>query len=274
MMRHGAPQVAPFEQASGRAPPFPGIIPHQAEPGSPVGRGRPGRSPEGLQPAPDADRHPLVNRTTVPHFVTSSSAPVSSPNVPADIDQRRRRVRRFIDTNFGSQRAFCEATGLKPARVSKALQDRYVSNRRLLPLEHAIEQWRAERGRSAVESDHTVPVYRLVGGEPHPIGDREPVGPRLIGSRIDRERLLYVEVTFGHHAIIEQGRSDRLHLDDLHGSQPPGTTEYAGLVDDVWAYVPVRFGRDGQASLPDSLDERRVVLFGRVVTTLQPRQDR
>lgn len=205
--------------------------------------------------------------------MTSSSPPVSSPNVPAEIDQRRRRVRRFIDTNFGSQRAFCEATGLKPARVSKALQDRYVSNRRLLPLEHAIEQWRAERGRSAIDRDQTVPVYRLIGGEPHPIGDREPVGPRLIGARLDREHLLYIEVTFGHHAIIERCESDRLRLDDLHGSRPPGTTEYAGLVDDVWAYVPVRFDRDGRASLPASLDNRRVVLFGRVVTTLQPRDE-
>lgn len=201
----------------------------------------------------------------------TSPPTVSSSRVSSELDGRRRQVRRFIERNFGSQRAFCEATGLKPARVSKALQDRYVSNRRLLPLEHAIDQWRNERGRGLGEADATIPVYRLSGSELLPVGDREPIGPRLIGTRTDRDGLLYVGVTYGHHAVIEQGPSGRLGVDDLTGTQPPGTVEYAGLVDGVWTYVPVRFAEDGRAGLPASLRERRVVLFGRVIATMMLR---
>lgn len=203
--------------------------------------------------------------------MSTSPPTVSSSRVSSELDERRRRVRRFIELNFGSQRAFCEATGLKPARVSKALQDRYVSNRRLLPLEHAIDQWRNERGRGPGEADATIPVYRLSGNELQPVGDREPVGPRLIGTGTDRDALLYVDVTYGHHAVIERGPSDRLRVEDLAGTQPPGTVEYGGLVDGGWTYVPVRFADDGSAELPASLRERRMVLFGRVIATMMLR---
>ena len=201
----------------------------------------------------------------------STPPTVSSSRVSSKLDERRGQVRHFIELNFGSQRAFCEATGLKPARVSKALQDRYVSNRRLLPLEHAIDQWQTARGRGAAESDPTIPVYRLAGGELQPVGDREPIGPRLIGTGTDRDALLYVNVTYGHHAVIERGPSGRLDVEDLIGTQPPGTAEYAGLVDGVWTYVPVCFADDGRAELPASLRERRVVLFGRVIATMRLR---
>jgi hypothetical protein len=203
--------------------------------------------------------------------VSTSPPTVSSSRVSSELDERRRQVRRFIELNFGSQRAFCEATGLKPARVSKALQDRYVSNRRLLPLEHAIDQWRTARGRGAAESDSTIPVYRLAGDGLQPDGDREPIGSRLIGAGTDRDRLLYVEVTYGHHAVIERGPSRRLGVDDLTGTQPPGTVEYAGFVDGVWTYLPVRFVDNGRAELPASLRDRRVVLAGRVIARLMPR---
>jgi hypothetical protein len=191
--------------------------------------------------------------------------------VSSELAERRRRVRRFIELNFGSQRAFCEATDLKPARVSKALQDRYVSNRRLLPLEHAIDQWRSARGGGTVETDSTIPVYRLAGDGLQPVGDREPIGSRLIGTGTDRDRLLYVEVTYGHHAVIERGATGRLGVEDLTGLRPPGTVEYAGFVDGVWTYLPVRFADDGRAELPASLCDRRVVLAGRVIARLMPR---
>lgn len=198
-----------------------------------------------------------------------SSSSARSGTVSPELDERRRRVREFIDTNFGSQRAFCEATGLKPARVSKALQDRYISNRRLLPLEHAMEKWRADRGAGTESDDPTVPVYRLTDQALRPVGDREPIGDRALGGPGDRDDLLYVEVTHGHHAVVERGRADRRSVDDLRDEGRSETIVYAGLVGGVWTYVPIRFGDDGRAHPPPDVSADDLVLFGRTRAVLR-----
>lgn len=184
-----------------------------------------------------------------------------------DLARRRDEIKSFIDRHFGSQRAFCQATDLKPARVSKALQDRYLTNRRLLPLEHAVDRWKRKHGASLDNEDVSVPVYQLRGGRLRPRGEREPVGYRGVANDVDRERLLYVEVTFAHHCVLELIATEGVPLSELDGTDVDTTLEYACLANSQWVYLDVHFDTQGNASLAGNrVDDVR--FFGRSVIKL------
>lgn len=192
-------------------------------------------------------------------------------DVPDDLKERRKKIQKFIKKNFGSQRAFCRAVDLRAARVSKALQNRYISNRRLLPLEHAITNWKRSQGETDRADDVTIPVYYLDDSELHPRGERSPIPHRTVPNEIDWSRLVYVEVTFSHHTIIEMINASGVRITDV---QPPGdstTVEYAAQIGQQWGYVTLRFDADGKATLAGGHDASDVLLFGRAVLTLHPR---
>lgn len=195
----------------------------------------------------------------------------TTKDIPKELSRRRDAIRVFIDRHFGSQRAFCKATDLKPARVSKALQNRYISNRRLLPLEHAIKQWKRAHGATEDAQDVTVPVYALDGGRLRPRGEREPVGRRAVPDDVNRDRLVYVDVTFTHHAVLEVVDAKKaehgVDVAAVHGAARNATLEYAGLTGGQWTYLTVRFDERGRPDLVNG-DPETVQLFGRAVMKL------
>jgi hypothetical protein len=184
------------------------------------------------------------------------------------LKQRRNQILAFIDEHFGTQRAFCEATGLKPARVSKALQNRYLTNRRLLPIEHAINQWKEEKGLGTTTEGIRMAVYRLQSRRLRPTGLQETVTPRLLTEECDPDSLAYILITPYHHAVVE--------LVDAHGALPneltapdgASTARYAALVNGQWDYVTVVWDMSGNATLPERTDAE-VKLFGRPVSTIK-----
>lgn len=191
----------------------------------------------------------------------------TTQDISADLEERRKAIKTFINRHFGSQRAFCQATDLKPARVSKALQDRYISNRRLLPLEHAIQRWKKEHGATRKTKDVTVPVYALRNGRLHPIGEREPVGDRGLPSEVERDRLIYVEVTFTHHTVVELIDPKGVSLQALRGTTQQESLEYAALAGGQWAYLTVRFDDQGRPEIPGGAPDD-LTIFGRAVIRL------
>lgn len=194
-----------------------------------------------------------------------------SRDIPEDLARRRQKIRTYIDEHFGSQQAFCNATGLKPARVSKALHDRYISNRRLLPLEHAINQLGGDQEGAVSADAHSIPVYRLQEHALSPTGEEETIGMRAVGPNVDDERLAYVEATFGHHAVIELVDPAGVAREQLAETFREKTVEYAALVSSQWTYVTVQFDAEGRPHLSSDLDEATVRLFGRAVFTLHLR---
>lgn len=191
----------------------------------------------------------------------------TTQDLSQELRSRRDQIRTFIERHFGSQRAFCQATNLKPARVSKALQDRYISNRRLLPLEHAIERWKKQNGATTERDEVTVPVYVLKKGRLHPLGEREPVGNRGVPRSVDRDRLIYVEVTFSHHTVVELIEPEGVGLDALRGTAQQETLEYASLSNGQWAYLTVRFDEQGRPDIPGGAPSD-LTIFGRAVMRL------
>ena len=191
----------------------------------------------------------------------------TTQDLSQELRKRRDQIRTFIERHFGSQRAFCQATNLKPARVSKALQDRYISNRRLLPLEHAIERWKKQNGATTERDEVTVPVYVLKNGRLHPLGEREPVGNRGVPCSVDRDRLIYVEVTFSHHTVVELIEPEGVGLDALRGTAQQETLEYASLSNGQWAYLTVRFDEQGRPDIPGGAPNN-LTIFGRAVMRL------
>ena len=202
-------------------------------------------------------------RPTCPTRTVSAT----TQDLSQELLERRDQIRTFIERHFGSQRAFCQATSLKPARVSKALQDRYISNRRLLPLEHAIERWKKQNGATTEKTEVTVPVYVLKNGRLRPLGEREPVGQRGVPHSVDRERLVYVEVTFSHHTVVELVEPDGVGLDALRGTAQQETLDFASLSNGQWAYVTVRFDAEGRPDIPGGAPDD-LTIFGRAVMRL------
>lgn len=185
-----------------------------------------------------------------------------------DLRQRRDRILAFIEEHFGTQRAFCEATGLKPARVSKALQDRYLTNRRLLPIEHSIEQWKSDQGISTTGDGIQMSVYRLQSRRLRPTGLQETVTGRLLTEECDQDRLVYVLVTPYHHAVIELVDAQGLAPQDVPAPNGPASIRYAALVSGQWEYVSVEWDAESTPSLPEKTDAE-VKLFGRPITTIK-----
>lgn len=195
----------------------------------------------------------------------------TTQDISADLKQRRDQITTFIERHFGSQRSFCQATDLKPARVSKALQDRYISNRRLLPLEHAIQIWKQQHGATTETSDVTIPVYALQSGRLRPRGEREPVGSRGISEDVSREQLIYVEVTLTHHTVVEAIEPEGVRLRALRGTAQQESREYAALTDGQWTYLTVQFDEQGRPSIPGDAPND-LTIFGRAVLRIEVEQ--
>ncbi|PEN13594.1 hypothetical protein CRI94_09815 [Longibacter salinarum] len=185
-----------------------------------------------------------------------------------NLKQRRNQILAFIDEHFGTQRAFCEATGLKPARVSKALQNRYLTNRRILPIEHAIEQWKDEKGLGASTEGIRMSVYRLQSRRLRPTGLQETVTPRLLTEECDNDKLAYILVTPYHHAVIELVDAQGILPQELDMPSSGSTARYAALVDGQWDYVTVIWDMSGTPTLAERTDAE-VKLFGRPISTIK-----
>ena len=197
-----------------------------------------------------------------------SSNPNVQTEITEDLKERRNRILAFIDEHFGTQRSFCEATNLKPARVSKALQNRYLSNRRILPIEHAIEQWKKQEGLGVATDGVQMSVYRLQSRRLRPTGLEEAVSQRQLTEEYAPDQLAYVLVTPYHHAVIELIDAFGAVPDDLEAPAGAASTRYAALVDGQWDYVTVVWGMDGQATLPER-SNAEVRLFGRPISTIK-----
>jgi len=184
------------------------------------------------------------------------------------LKERRNQILAFIDEHFGTQRAFCEATGLKPARVSKALQNRYLTNRRLLPIEHAIEEWKEEQGLGASTDGITMPVYRLQSRRLRPTGLQETVTPRLLKEECDASELAYILVTPYHHSVIELVDAQGALPQEVDAPNGTSSARYAALLNGQWDYVTVMWDMGGTPSLAERTDAD-VKLFGRPVSTIK-----
>ncbi len=184
------------------------------------------------------------------------------------LEERRDRILAFIDEHFGTQRSFCEATGLKPARVSKALQDRYLTNRRLLPIEHAISTWKEQEGLGLTTEGIRMAVYRLQSHRLRPTGLQETVTPRLLTEECDPEQLAYILITPYHHAVIELVSAQGAAPQDLPVPSETTSARYAALVNGQWDYVTVVWDMSGTATLPERTDAE-VKLFGRPISTIK-----
>jgi len=184
------------------------------------------------------------------------------------LEERRDRILAFIDEHFGTQRSFCEATGLKPARVSKALQDRYLTNRRLLPIEHAINTWKEEKGLGLTSEGVRMAVYRLQSRRLRPTGLQETVTKRLLTEECDFNRLAYILITPYHHAVVELISAQGALPKEVNAPADTSSARYAALVNGQWDYVTVVWDMSGAATLPERTNAE-VKLFGRPISTIK-----
>ena len=73
----------------------------------------------------------------------------------SDLQKRVQRIRRYVLGNFETQAAFCEATGMASSTVSRALDPKAASDRRVAHVEAAIFRLQ-EAGALAEAGDETL----------------------------------------------------------------------------------------------------------------------
>lgn len=122
-------------------------------------------------------------------------------STPAELAARRNALLRKIE-EYGSQAAFCKAYGLTQSRVSRALDPEKMSDRRLSPIERAIERkaesqegQRLSRPRRPSITDMLDDPERKRPGAPPPGLAR--AGGSIVARGFDADGLMYaVEISF------------------------------------------------------------------------------
>jgi hypothetical protein len=169
-----------------------------------------------------------------------------SIQIETDLEKRRTRIEDFIARHFETQSRCAEELGLKQSRLSRALNRDFCTNRRLLPIERRISEWKHENDLIKTQRELGIPVFRLENGELRPVGDQEAVGTRYIkGANVDRAKLVYVEVTHRKHAVIELINREGVEVERLSGIAGRGLVEIAGLYRGQWATIECRFDNKG-----------------------------